>query len=123
MPLPARLFALNGVPDDEAEDVRALLTAGGIDFYETPAGNWGISSPAIWLNDETQLEKARSLIDAYQRERRVRVREEYAQLQRAGRQRTVIDVIRENPLRFIVYLAVIAAIIYFSTKPFMDMGT
>lgn len=120
--MPIRLFALNGVPDDEAEDVRALLTAGGIDFYETPAGNWGISSPAIWLNDETQLEKARSLIDAYQRERRVRVREEYAQLQKAGRQRTIIDVIRENPLRFIVYLAVIAAIIYFSTTPFMDVG-
>ncbi len=120
--MPTKLFALNGVPDDEAEEVRALLIAGGIDFYETSAGNWGISSPAIWLNDEIQLEKARSLIDVYQRERLVRVREEYAQLQRAGRQRTIIDVIRENPLRFIVYLAVIAAIIYFSTKPFMDIG-
>ncbi len=120
--MPTKLFALNGVPDDEAEDVRALLIAGGIDFYETSAGNLGISSPAIWLNDEAQLVNARSLIDVYQRERLVRVREEYAQLQRAGRQRTIIDVIRENPLRFIVYLAVIAAIIYFSTEPFMDIG-
>lgn len=120
--MPTKLFALNGVPDDEVEDVRALLTAGEIDFYETPAGNWGISSPAIWLNDESQLEQARSLIDVYQRERLVRVRDEYAQLQRAGRQRTIIDVIKENPLRFIVYLAAIIAIVYFSTTPFMDIG-
>ena len=117
-----KLFALNGVPDDEAEDVRALLTAGGIDFYETPAGNWGISAPAIWLKDGRQLEKARALLDTYQHERQTRVREEYAQLQRQGRQRTILDVIRENPLRFFVYLAAIAVIVYFSTKPFMDIG-
>lgn len=120
--MPTRLFAMNGVADDEAEDVRTLLTAGGIDFYETPAGNWGISSPAIWLNDKRQLDHARSLIDEYQRERVVKVREEYAQLEKAGKQRTMIDMIKENPLRFILYLAAIAAIIYFSTKPFMDIG-
>ena len=120
--MPTRLFAMNGVPDDEAEDVRAVLTDGGIDFYETPAGNWGISSPAIWLNDERQLDQARSLIDAYQRARMVRVREEYAQLEKAGERRTVLDVIKGNPLRFILYLAVIAAVVYFSTKPFMDFG-
>ncbi|MEN6584751.1 MAG: DUF6164 family protein [Sulfuricella sp.] len=117
-----KLFPLNGVPDDEAEDVRALLTAGGIDFYETPAGNWGISAPAIWLNDESQFAQARALIDAYQHERSLRVRAEYAQQQKEGRNRTVIDVIRENPLRFFVYLAVIVAIFYFSTKPFLDIG-
>jgi len=120
--VPSKLFALNGVPDDEAEDVRALLTAGEIDFYETPAGNWGISAPVIWLKDASQLDKARLLIDAYQRERQVRAREEYTQLKRAGRQRTIMDVIKENPLRFIVYLAAIVAIVYFSTKPFMDIG-
>jgi hypothetical protein len=120
--MPAKLFSLNGVPDDEAEGVRALLRADGIDFYETPAGNWGISMPAIWLNDESQFAQARALIDVYQRERLLRVREEYAQQQREGRNRTIIDVIRGNPLRFIAYLAVIVAIVYFSTKPFLDIG-
>jgi hypothetical protein len=117
-----RLFALNGVPDDEAEEVRALLSAAGINYYETPAGNWGISSPALWLHDDSQMEQARSMIDAYQRERAIRVKEEYAQLRREGRHRTFIHVIRENPLRFFVYLAGIVAIVYFSTKPFMDIG-
>lgn len=120
--MPVKLFPLNSVPEDEAEDVRALLKAGEIDFYETPAGNWGISSPAIWLNDESQFAQARVLIDAYQRERLLRVREEYAQQLREGRNRTLIDVIRENPLRFFAYLAAIVAILYFSTKPFLDIG-
>lgn len=35
------LFRLSGVPDDEADDVRMLLTDNAIDFYETSAGNWG----------------------------------------------------------------------------------
>lgn len=110
------------MPDDEADDVRALLQAGGIDFYETAAGNWGISAPAIWLNDESQFAQARALIDAYQRERMLRARAEYAQQRREGRNRTLIGLIRENPLRFFAYVAVIVAILYFSIKPFLDIG-
>lgn len=117
-----KLFAMNGVPDDEAEEIRALLASNGIDFYETSAGNWGISTAAIWLRDESRRQQARSLIEEYQRERLARAREEYARLRREGKQRTLIDVARAQPLRFIVYLAAIAAILYFSTKPFMDIG-
>ena len=117
-----RLFSLHNVPDDEAEEVRELLASHALDCYESPEGNWGISMPAIWLRDEGQLQQARSLIAEYQEKRLVRVREEYALLQSAGKNRTLLDVIRENPLRFVVYLAFIAMVIYFSIKPFVDMG-
>jgi len=120
--LPILLFNLKGVPDDEAEEIRALLNSNGIDFYETPAGNWAASVPAIWLNDESQGPQARLLIDRYQRERLIRARAEYAQLRKEGKHRTILDLIRENPIRLIVYLAAIAAVVYFSTKPFMDIG-
>lgn len=120
--MPVKLFSLHNVPDDEAEEVRELLRGNEIDFYETPAGNWGISVPSIWLHDENQLEKAKALIDDYQKERLSRVREEYAQVGWTGRHRTMGDMIRENPLRFVVYLAAIAALLYLSTKPFMDIG-
>lgn len=118
----ARLYSLNRVPDDEADDIRALLTQNGIDYYETPAGNWGISAPAIWLREEGQLEQARALIDVYEAERAARVRAEYAQLKREGRNRTVFDVMRENPGRFVAYVAIIAAVVYFSISPFLDIG-
>lgn len=120
--MPVKLFSLHNVPDDEAEEVRDLLASHGIDFHETAAGNWGVSTAALWLHDEAQFRAARALIDAYQAERLVRVKEEYDSRKRAGMQRTLLEVIRENPTRFVVYVTVIAMVIYFSTQPFLNIG-
>ena len=73
------LFSLRGVPDDEADDVRELLTEQAIDFYETSAGNWGISMPALWLKDHGQLAQAQELLANYQRQRYLTARENYLQ--------------------------------------------
>ena len=78
------LFSLRHVPDDETADIRELLEENHIDFYETNAGNWGISMPAIWLRDEQQHEQARLLIDDYQKERQIVIREEYARMKESG---------------------------------------
>jgi len=59
----ALLFSLRNVPYDEAEEIRQLLTSSEVEFYETPAGKWGISSPAIWLQDKNELQRAKSLIE------------------------------------------------------------
>ena len=120
----AQLFRLRNVPDDEAEEIRQLLHEHGIDFYETPAGNWGISMPALWLNDENahELDRAKALIETYQEERAVRKRAEYEQLRRERRHRTIIDVLRERPLEVLFYVLIAALILYFSTKPFLDLG-
>ncbi len=120
--MPIQIFKLRNVPDDEADDVRALLTEHALEFYETPAGNWGISAPGIWLKDASRFAEARALIDEYQTARQQRVRQEYEQLRQQGRQRSVADLIRSNPLRFILYLAGIVVLIYISTKPFLDFG-
>lgn len=118
--MPVLLYKLNGVPEDEAEEVRALLAGRGIDFYETSAGNWGVSVAAIWLKDESRLAEARALLDEYREERRSRVRREYEQLKAQGRHRTLLDEIRDNPLRLIFYLAVIGTVLYLSTIPFFN---
>jgi len=120
--MPVQLFKLRGVPDDEAEDIRELLGHNEIDFYETPAGNWGISMPALWLQDETQLVEAQQLIAQYEDDRSVHLRAEYDRLKKAGKNKTIIDSIKEHPLRFVIYLAIIAAVIYLSTKPFLALG-
>jgi hypothetical protein len=116
------LFSLRNVPDDEADDVRELLEQNHIDFYETSAGNWGISVPAIWLQDKTEYPRAKSLIDDYQKKRFIQQRAVYEQLKREGKHRTLTDIIKENPLRFILYIIIILVLLYFSTRPFINLG-
>lgn len=112
---------LRGVPDDEANDIRELLTANEIDFYETPAGNWGVSMPAIWIPQEHQFATAKRLVSSYQAERMARVRGEFEQLKAKGENKTLVDAIKENPVRFAAYLAVASLVLFFSIKPFVDM--
>ena len=116
------LFPLRHVPDDEAEEVRALLNSHGIDFYETPASAFGVSAGAIWLRDDTQVQVARQLIDDYQAQRYAAQRQHHEELNRRGQRRTIAHIFRESPLRFVAYLALIAAVLYFSLKPFFALG-
>ncbi len=116
------VFRLRNVPEDEAEDIRVLLHENNIDHYETPAGNWGVSMPAIWLHDDNQLQQAKSLIDKYQKDRQIRVREEYKLSRSEGKKQKVLSDWLGNPVQLILYIGIAAIIIYFSTKPFIDFG-
>lgn len=116
------IFKLKGVPDDEAEEVRDLLGKNNLDYYETSAGRWRLGMAAIWLEDEAQLERAKKLIQEYQIERSLRIRAEYEKLKREGKLETIIDRMKREPIQFIFYLAVILSIVYFSIKPFIDIG-
>ncbi|HPF72565.1 MAG: hypothetical protein H7A20_06510 [Rhodanobacteraceae bacterium] len=91
------LLNLRHVPDDEADDVRALLDEQGIAWYETEQGRWGISFAGIWLRDDSELMRARELLDTYQRERRERVKAEYRQAKADGSLPSVLSELRRNP--------------------------
>ncbi|AEJ00250.1 hypothetical protein Nit79A3_0362 [Nitrosomonas sp. Is79A3] len=116
------LFRLNGVSDDETNEVRELLTNNAIDFYETSPGNWGVSMPAIWLSNDDQFEKAKALLNAYQNERTVRMREEYARLKREGKNKTFVDAVLQNPVRFTINLALALLVIYLSFMLVLDLA-
>lgn len=118
-----QLFRLRGVPDDEAEEVRQLLTDNDFDLYETPGGNWGVSMPAIWLRDESELDRARALLDEYQAKRAATARAERERRKRAGAERSLLDEIREDPIRFVVYAGIALLVLYLSTRPFVDFGS
>lgn len=85
-----RLLNLRDVPDDESEEVRALLDEHAIAFYETPPSRWGISMGGIWITRDGDYPRARSLLDDYQAERARRMRAEYI----ARRQRGEVDTLR-----------------------------
>jgi hypothetical protein len=117
-----QIFRLHGIPKDEADDIRALLTEHNIDFYETPGGNWGISMPALWLNDVNQEATANLLIKEYQSKRYLKARSDYELLKQQGKQPTIFSTFIQNPAQYIFYLAGIAALIYFTIMPFIDAG-
>jgi hypothetical protein len=112
------LFRLNGVPEDEAQEVRVLLEEHTIDFYETHGGNWGVSMAAIWLPDDSRLAEAKSLLDDYQRERAMRMREAW----RGSSEIHWLAELLGQPVRLIVYLMVIALVAYVSIMPFFNWG-
>ena len=119
--MPVLLFKLRNVPDDEAEDVRGLLQENDIDFYETTAGNWGASMPGIWLHDNSRLGEARSLLEAYQKNRAITARAAYQAELAAGRRRTVFTLIRESPLKVALLLIALCFVLYISIMPFMRL--
>lgn len=116
------LFKLRGAPDDEADDIRELLTQHAFDFYETSAGNWGLSMPGIWLKDEQRFQEAREIIEQYQKTRAIRIRAEYARLKKEGKIKTFTDRIRENPIQSIFFLAIIFMVLYLQVILVMEIG-
>lgn len=118
-----QLINLRGVPDDEANEIRALLTEHEIEFYETKEGGWGVSLPAIWLKDESQLPETQKMLADYQAERLARAKQAQEEERQAGLQPTFLGGLSENPLQVIVYIALAFAVLYFSIMPFIDLGS
>lgn len=116
------LFSLRGVPDDEAFEIRELLTSNNIDYYETSAGNWGISMPALWIRDNEDLHYAQTLLNEYHIHRARTQREINDQLKKQHNNKQLIDVFTEKPLRLILYLAAIAFILYLYVRMLSEFG-
>lgn len=112
------LFKLNNVPDDEADEVRALLDHAEIEFYETSSGNWGLSFAAIWLVNEQQLELARQLIDDYQQQRFQTAAKHRQDLKLAGQHTTHWQAFKQSPVKIPAVIIFVLAILYFSIAPF-----
>jgi len=120
--LAVKLFKLRSVPDDEADDIRQLLLQHELSFYETEAGGWGVSVPAIWLHDATQLEQAKTLIVDYQQQRALQAIAAYQSDKEAGTQQTVVDRIMQQPVRFVLLVVALSFVLYVSLAPFLHFA-
>jgi hypothetical protein len=116
------LFSLRGVPEDEADEVRELLTEQNIDFYETSAGNWGMSMPALWLRDDAKFEKARYALNAYQQQRFLSSRENYLERKKTGQLKTLLKAFIEKPLLYCAYLFTMLLVVYVSIRLLFELG-
>ena len=115
------IFNLRNVPEDEADDIRQLLETNRIEYYETPAGRWGMSAPGLWVTDDTQRDRAKELLARYQEERALRARQQYAEQLASGQHRSLWDSIKAQPLRFTGVLLAIGFVVYVSLTPFLNL--
>ena len=109
------LLNMRMVPADEADDVRAFLREHGIGFHETRPSRWGMSHGGIWISEDADYPRARSLMDDYQAARQARARAERAQALRDGSAEIFVDVLKREPARvaavaagIVVLLALVA---------------
>ena len=109
------------MPEDEADEVRYLLDENAVDYYETSAGNWGISVAALWVKESEEKDKAVKLIDDYELKRYQRSVSEYRESLKKGKQRTIVDLIVESPTRFIFTLIAIIFILFLTIYPFFNL--
>lgn len=117
------LTPLRNMPEDEVAEVRELLAAHRIEFYETQPGLLGLNVGAIWVRHDEEIEHAKQLFDEYQRERGIRVRGEYNARRRRGETETLWQRFRHNPLAFLFLAAFAGFILYLSVMPFIRLGS
>lgn len=113
-----KLLSFNQRPEDECEEILALLDEASIPHYQTPGGLMGLSSPAVWLQNPDDEAQARQLLEGYAQERQHRVRAEYEAMKARGEAPTLWQSALSNPFQFITYIAVIMLIIYLMAWPF-----
>lgn len=113
------LLNLRNVPDDEADEVRALLAEHGIAFYETPPSFWGVSAGGFWLREPARRAEAQALLERYQAERGERMRARREQEVRDGRAPSTWDGIRARPRQAIGAIIGIVLMLAVATLPFL----
>lgn len=114
------IFRLNGVSEQEADEVRNLLTAEGFEFYETSAGRWRISVAAIWLVQDDDYAAARACIDKYQQQRQTEQREAVQRAREEGRAPSWKDRWRDEPATLILVWVGLAVVVAISIWPFFN---
>ncbi len=113
------LMNLRNVPDDEADDVRAMLDAQRIAFYETRPSIWGVSAGGIWVTEDEAFADARRAMDTYQQQRSARARAEYAAAKQAGTADTFMTMLRAEPARVVLSILGMLLVLGLAALPFI----
>lgn len=117
--MPHHLMNLRHVPDDEADEIRALFDAHDVRFYETPPSRWGISMGGFWVHDTDEANRAKVLLHEYQRQRMESQREAYEARRLSGESGGVWQMLRHKPVRTLAACVAILVIMGLSLLPFI----
>jgi len=120
--MPHHLMNLRHVPDDEADEIRALFDAHEVAYYETPPSRWGISMGGFWAHDDDEAARARALLDEYQRQRYETQRRTYEEHLARGESGGFWFMLRQRPIRTLAACIAILVIMGLSLLPFIRIG-
>lgn len=120
--MPHHLMNLRHVPDDEAEEIRALFDDHEVRFYETPPSRWGISMGGFWVHDDNEAARAKALLQDYQYQRFKSQRHDYDERRLRGESGGVWQMFRYKPVRTLAAFVAILAISALSLLPFVRIG-
>jgi len=93
-----------------------------IDIYETSAGNWGISMPAIWVQNDADLQQAKQLLAQYQQIRASTARQAYNEDRRSGAAPGFLQKVSERPFAIAGIILFCLFVIYAMTSPFIKLA-
>ena len=119
--MPHHLMNLRHVPDDEADEIRALFEENNVSYYETPPSRWGISMGGFWVHDEQEAERAKALLEDYQLKRVQEQRALYQQDLAEGRTGGLWFRLRQKPVTPLAASAAIIGIALISLLPFLRL--
>ncbi len=116
------LFSLRDVPDDENFEIKELLDTHEINYYETSAGNWGVSMPALWLRDKDQLEKAQKLLSEYHTQRALSQKKYIRNLKVKNKTNGYLMHLSKTPLNLLSTLPLLPLSSIFTQKCFWNLA-
>lgn len=120
--MPARLLGLREVPEDEVDDIVALLEGAAIAHYITPPGLFGLSPPALWIRESARLPEAKALLAEYQAGRAERARAEFEAARAAGEVPGLWASLRARPMHAIGLLVLVIGVLLTLSLPWLMLG-
>ena len=109
------LVQLRGVPEEEADGIRAALREAAIEFYETPPSQWLISAGAIWLKDPDDRPRAQRVLDEFQRRH-------LEQARQAPPPPRFIEQLRQRPLEMLGIAIAVAFMLWLMIWPVLHLA-
>jgi len=120
--MPHHLMNLRNVPEDEADEIRALFEQHEVCYYETPPSRWGISMGGFWVHDDREAARARALLADYQQQRFERQRQAYERARATGEIGGIGSMLRRYPVRTLAACLAMVVIAGLSLLPFIRLG-
>jgi hypothetical protein len=117
--MPHFLMNLRHVPDDEADEIRALFEQHDVSYYETPPSRWLVSMGGFWTQEAGEAERARALLGEYQQSRLQTQRARYEHERDAGELMSFRQRLLRRPVTVIAMLLAMAVILGFALAPYL----